>query len=102
MNRSAIPISPAPGFIVGPCSEQAFDESQVSRMRGLVQQWALGQIKDWPASGVARLDSWQANRSGVGYFIISSEDEPLLVLGAPPSEGWPPCGGNPRGDVTLP
>lgn len=100
INRTAVPISPAPDYIVAPCTSVWFSEGDLERMSALTTHWAMGLIVDRPAAGVARMDTLYSV-PGRPYYLITSIREPELLADPPQPADLPVCEGQPRGDFTI-
>jgi hypothetical protein len=102
VNRSAIAISPAPGYVVAPCAERRFDASDLERMNALVVQYTLGTIDTWPPPGAARWeDGLMLNDDRSVFLLITSVAKPQRLAERPQPADLPACGGIPVG-VALP
>lgn len=100
-NRTAVPISPAPGFVVPPCTDVQYGDAELERMRESLGRWALGLVDDWPPPGVARMDAGIPDVPGRSYYLITSSAEPEFLLQPPPPGELPACEGLPAGDFTF-
>ena len=100
VNRSDLPVSLAPGFVVAPCSIASYGPTEIEAIKRSLRDWALALSPDWPPPGVGRVDAWEVWPGRHSFLVISSAEGPRVMLDEAPADGWPLCGGSPQG-VTV-
>lgn len=99
VNRTETVIAIAPGVILEPCSQAAFDEVTLrAHGRELLDALIRGDTT-WVPGGAEILESGvpggQLGADEPITMIISSKAPPLIRTGLVPESQWPECSGTP-------